>query len=710
MVQQPSSELQVVVKALGYIRTHGFILLAEVLLIYGYAMQSYYRAVPEYTSSGAILIDHAQDAVYKSYLVNSARQSNSRKQNMSQLLSSQEVMERMRSALVDIYDANNHPDYLKKFFPDGVAIPAGALRANVSLSWDRNSDIFSMNCTATHPDAAHDLCLAYMNTVETYYPEIGQRDAVAKRDFIGKQLSTLSTQIADYEVHLLDLQKKNPEFTTFLLAFDEEAGSSTKQHTELSKTNDLIRTNRATRDLLLKAPSAKRGEHTSLATSIEGTTSKLMDLEYRLQLTEVSNDPDKIERIQSLHSSINATREQLSKMNGAVERSITENPVESSDIRSRVAKLEIDYQVLLATRNNLTQQILKTNELEKRFIKQRLEYKRLKADLDHKRTLIKNLYKMGQETELEVSAGISEIYRLREPSKNATRVSPQLGKYIYGALSVCLFVLAITIVLLMAAFPRIDSEEEVNRLNLPVIGKVPVVRQLARTLEDIPSYAVEYLKIMNYRILRETKETRCPVVLVTSGHAREGKSTVVNSLTLTAHDTTRRALLIDGDLLTTRPNQFFAIAEDKTSGLYGLINSPDCDLSQLIVQTHVPGLAFLPRGQRINPATTGNVQIALSKALVELRKQYDVIFIDTPPLFTSNLAHQWAPLADLVVVVARIFVSKPREVIEAIQTVKLYSRAPIGVALNCVPLSGAYRRASSYYFSKRKSKTTAATA
>ncbi len=262
----------------------------------------------------------------------------------------------------------------------------------------------------------------------------------------------------------------------------------------------------------------------------------------------------------------------------------------------------------------------------------------------------------------------------------------------------------------MAAFPRIDSEEEVNRLNLPVIGKVPVVRQVARTLEDIPSYAVEYLKIMNYRILRETKETRCPVILVTSGHAREGKSTVVNSLTLTAHDATRRALLIDGDLLTTRPNHFFGIAEDKTPGLHELINTPEPDLSQLIVQTHVPGLAFLPRGQRANPATTGNVQTALSKALIELRKQYDVVFIDTPPLFTSNLAHQWAPLADLVVVVARIFVSKPREVIEAIQTVKLYSRAPIGVALNCVPLSGAYRRASNYYFSKRKSKSSAATA
>jgi protein-tyrosine kinase len=350
------------------------------------------------------------------------------------------------------------------------------------------------------------------------------------------------------------------------------------------------------------------------------------------------------------------------------------------------------------------EQIDKMNQLEKKFVQQRLEYKRIKADLEHKRALLKNLYKMEQETELEVSAGISEIYRLREPSRNPTRISPQLSRYLYGSLSVALFVLAVTLVVLMAAFPRIDSEAEVNRLNLPVIGKVPNISQMARVLEDIPTYAMEYLKIMNYRILRETKDTLCPVVIITSGHAREGKSTVANSLTLTAHDPNRKALLIDGDLLTTRPNQFFGISENATGGLYALLNDNQADPEKLIVPTRVDGLSFLPRGQRVQPTENGNVQKPLAAALVELRKKYDVIFIDTPPLFTSNLAHQWAALADLIVVVARIFVTRPRDVIEAIQTCKLYSRAPVGVALNCVQLTGAYRRASNYYFSKKKTK------
>ena len=98
--------------------------------------------------------------------------------------------------------------------------------------------------------------------------------------------------------------------------------------------------------------------------------------------------------------------------------------------------------------------------------------------------------------------------------------------------------------------PRLDSEAEVHRLNLPVIGKVPSMRQTGRSVEDIPSFGLEHLKIMHYRILRETKDVPCPVVVISSPNAREGKSTVVHSLAITSQSPTRKTLLIDGDLLT----------------------------------------------------------------------------------------------------------------------------------------------------------------
>ena len=92
----------------------------------------------------------------------------------------------------------------------------------------------------------------------------------------------------------------------------------------------------------------------------------------------------------------------------------------------------------------------------------------------------------------------------------------------------------------------------------------------------------------------------------------------------------------------------------------------------------------------------------MRKALEEARKEYDMIFIDTPPLFQSNLAHQWAGIADLVVLVARLYYTRPRDVVEAMQTVKIFSKVPVGTALNCVPMSGMQRRGSHYYYFSRK--------
>src|SRR5690606_36640039 len=112
------------------------------------------------------------------------------------------------------------------------------------------------------------------------------------------------------------------------------------------------------------------------------------------------------------------------------------------------------------------------------------------------------------------SAGNAEIFRLQEPTRNGQRIAPQLTKHIYGALSFCIFAITITVVLLMAFFPRLDSEADVHRLNLPVLGKVPLLHRNANTLDDIPTFGLEYLKIMNYRILRETKELKCSIVVV----------------------------------------------------------------------------------------------------------------------------------------------------------------------------------------------------
>src|SRR5690606_20410652 len=126
--------------------------------------------------------------------------------------------------------------------------------------------------------------------------------------------------------------------------------------------------------------------------------------------------------------------------------------------RTRIAELEIEYRTDLIRLENATNEIDILVNKEKRYNQLKLEFDRSLSELNHKRKLLTNLYQKEQEAELELSAGNAEIFRLQEPTRNGHRIAPQLTKHIYGALSFCIFAITITVVLLMAFFPRLDSE------------------------------------------------------------------------------------------------------------------------------------------------------------------------------------------------------------------------------------------------------------
>jgi Mrp family chromosome partitioning ATPase len=706
MVQNSVNEFQILYKALTYLRTHWWLFILEVVAIYALAVHNFSKSPPVFDSHARILIDSQRRQLYQALIPGLSSNTLARKQNLANLLTSAEMMERFRTALTEFYSNEGRPPHLRPYFPGGTALPAERFRAWVNLNYDKNSDIYNINCNSQIGQSAHDLCLVYMNTIESYYPEIGQRDAMMKREFLSRQISSFIAQIKEREKQIVEFQQSNEEFFNYIVQSVEEKGL---QRLRLKRNNMIqkLATNRAIRSLMLEVPRAKRGELTARTASITALTQKVSDLQYQLELVESSESAESTEtkqRAQSIKSQLSDAAEQLAKLNEDDVNAYIKTPLPAADVRKKVAELELEYRTSQILLQNLEKQIDTLQSKERKFGQMKLDYERMLTELSHRKKLITNLYQREQETEVELAAGNSEIFRLMEPSLPGHRTSPQLSKYMYGAMSASLFVLAITTVLLMAIFPRLDSEAEVHRLNLPVLGKVPLVRRFRNVQDEIPGYGLEHLKIMIYRIVRETKDLKCPVVVISSPHAREGKSTLTHFLSMASQNPDRKTLLIDGDLLTAHPNKFFGFSEDATKGLGSYLQNQTAlsDWRSLILKTEYEGIEFMPRGGRLETVALPHFLKPMELLLKELRSQYDMIFIDTPPLFASNLAHQWAGLGDLIILVARIFSTRPKDIQEAIQTCKVFSKAPVGIALNCVRLSGANKRASNYYFSKKK--------
>jgi capsular exopolysaccharide synthesis family protein len=187
------------------------------------------------------------------------------------------------------------------------------------------------------------------------------------------------------------------------------------------------------------------------------------------------------------------------------------------------------------------------------------------------------------------------------------------------------------------------------------------------------------------------------IVMITSTHPAEGKSMVANNIAATFAAHGKRTLLVDGDL--RRPNLHIYYGKDNACGLLWWLNEGGDSLANveedeaLGILPVKPNLFLLRAGGEHRRATELFETPRFLALLATLRKQFDIVLIDTPPLgvFPDGLLISKA--CDEVIYVCRfnaVHRSKIRKTIERLTT----SSAVIGgIVLNAIPTG----KQSAYY-------------
>ena len=125
-----------------------------------------------------------------------------------------------------------------------------------------------------------------------------------------------------------------------------------------------------------------------------------------------------------------------------------------------------------------------------------------------------------------------------------------------------------------------------------------------------------------------TESDGCPIFAITSADEGEGKSSIIANLALSFSQISKKVLLIDGDMRC--PTQYRILGLDRAhAGLSEMISGIETDVIQKEVR---PGLDVILSG-RIPPNPS---ELVTSPRFVEqlkaLSHQYDIIFIDFPPI------------------------------------------------------------------------------
>lgn len=169
--------------------------------------------------------------------------------------------------------------------------------------------------------------------------------------------------------------------------------------------------------------------------------------------------------------------------------------------------------------------------------------------------------------------------------------------------------------------------------------------------------------------------------MVTSAGPGEGKSTTITNLAVTYAQTERKILLIDADLRKPTAHHTFSV-----SNRWGLssVLSQQCTVQEAVQMSHIPNLDVLTSGViPPNPAEMLGSK-RMSELIEQLRKEYDMILIDTPPLLAVTDAQVVATKSDGAIMVVDQGKVKRDIGKKAIQQLQKVNARILGVVLNNV--------------------------
>ncbi len=220
---------------------------------------------------------------------------------------------------------------------------------------------------------------------------------------------------------------------------------------------------------------------------------------------------------------------------------------------------------------------------------------------------------------------------------------------------------------------------------LPVLGQVPTIpgknrRQLLSLFLDQPASAgAEAVRNLRTSTLLSNVDKPPQVIVLTSPMPGEGKTTVSLAFAHTLSGMGKKVLMIEGDVRRRMLHHYFD--DLPCSGLISVLSGTR-SLEDAICR--IPGFAadILMVERTATNAADLFSSCKFRDMIAELRTQYDVIVIDTPPVLAVPDARIIAQQADVVLLNVKWNSTSKSQVDEALRLFRCGSRKISGLVLN----------------------------
>ena len=329
------------------------------------------------------------------------------------------------------------------------------------------------------------------------------------------------------------------------------------------------------------------------------------------------------------------------------------------------------------------------------------QYNILKREVESNKELYESLLKRAKETSVSEELQTSNI-RIVDPAEvPKSPIRPKTAQNI--ALACILGILmGFSISFALEYFDStVKNAEDIELyVKLPFLGYVPSLKKEAHCGKDadLICYAkhattiAEAFRSIRTSIIFSSPEDRpLKTILITSTIPEEGKTTNAINLAIVFAQKNEQVVLVEADMRKHRIAKTFDL--DNKEGLSSFLTGVS-GYDKIIKKTAVPNLSIIPAGPTPpNPAEL-LTSIKTKELIEELKKNFDRIIIDAPPVLTVADTAIMANMADGVVQIIRAGFVNLDPILRTKQRLLEAKAHILGVVLNDVEV----KKEDSYYY------------
>ncbi len=602
-----------------------------------------------------------------------------------------------RPAASDEFELGVHPRYISRYLRLLAVEPV------------RNTSLATVRFTTIDPQLSQQLAAAHATAFIRMNLETRFELTEEAREFLEKKVAELKVKVEKSEAALQRFRQRHG-----VVSLEGTQNIVVDRMVDLNKRLTEARARRIELESLRQIVKDRNVEYLSqvigntLILQLKGRIEDLEAEQARLATIYKGNHP----RLQELRQQITEGRRRLRLEISNVVRGIE---TDFASARAQEAALQAEAE-------RQQQAALDLKELG-------VQFTLLQSEFDANRTIYESVARRLNETSLASDSPITNIHIVEPAEMPLGPSSPNVTLNMMLATTVGLF-LAIGLAFLAEHFDSsMRTPEDLWRATaLPTLGVVPQLRSLARreyglsSLSKSPplrrlahrwaaegqsfspslmlahpplSFLAESYRSIRTILLLGQGDRSPRVVLITSAHPGEGKTTITLNLGIALAQSGRSVVVVDADLRKGNCHSHLAIPNRR--GLTHILTD-GLPLDVCVQSTAVTGFSLLPRGVAPSNPTEILGSNEMRELLTALRQRFDFVMIDTPPAIAISDAMVLSAWCDGVLLVVRnqnTTTDAVRHVVDRLQAVG----APIvGAVLNGINLRDPYYADYRHYY------------